>query len=153
MSRGYCAIGIEHTKIATNVGTLWRSAHCLGADFMFTVGKRYKSQPSDTTKAWKTLPLWHFDSINELVSHSPLDCPIIGVELSDQAHQLESYVHPDRAIYLLGAEDSGLSDAALSHCSNLVQFQSKFCLNVASAGIVVLYDRQVKEIRKESVNV
>ena len=33
-TRGYYAIGIEHTKTAENVGTLWRSADLLGAAFI-----------------------------------------------------------------------------------------------------------------------
>ena len=144
MNRGFCAIGIEGTKTETNVGTLWRSAHSLGADFIFTIGKRYKRQSSDTTKAWKHLPLWHFNNVDELLDHSPHDCPLIGVELMDTAHPLETFAHPERAIYLLGAEDRGLSDRAISRCHSFVQFKSDFCLNVASAGTVVLYDRQTK---------
>ena len=33
--RGYFGIGIHCPKVTKNIGTLWRTAHILGADFMF----------------------------------------------------------------------------------------------------------------------
>lgn len=44
MKKGYYGIGIYETKEETNVGTLWRSAQNFGADFIFTIGARYKTQ-------------------------------------------------------------------------------------------------------------
>lgn len=38
--RGYFGIGIFHGKSSENLGTLWRSAAILGADFIFTIGKQ-----------------------------------------------------------------------------------------------------------------
>lgn len=52
MSRGYCGIGIFHPKFEVNQGTLWRTALAFHANFMFTVGHRFRWQSSDTTKAW-----------------------------------------------------------------------------------------------------
>ena len=48
MKRGFFGVGIENTKTHQNIGTLWRSASIMGASFMFTIGKRYKKQASDT---------------------------------------------------------------------------------------------------------
>ena len=142
--RGYCGIGIESPKTETNLGTLWRSAYCLGADFIFTIGDRYRKQASDTVKAWKHIPYWKFDNWEDFINHIPYDCPIVGIEITDKAKPLERFTHPERAIYLLGKEDGSLSSKALSGCKYIVRFTSKYCLNVASAGTVVLYDRQTK---------
>lgn len=49
--RGYFGIGIYNPKTETNMGTLWRSAYNFGADFIFTIGMRYKKMGSDTAKA------------------------------------------------------------------------------------------------------
>lgn len=142
--RGYFAIGIENAKTANNVGTLWRSAHLLGAQYIFTIGRRYERQASDTTKAWRSLPLFAFDTFDEFYNAIPYDCRLVGVELDPRASALSSYRHPERCLYLLGAEDNGLSKAALSRCHGLVQLPGWASMNVAAAGTVVLYDRIAK---------
>ncbi len=144
--RGYFGIGIENTKTKANIGTLWRSAYGLGASFIFVIGNRYKKQASDTVKAMRHIPMYHYDTFEEFYSTMPKDCLLVGVELDEKSRTLESYGHPERAIYLLGAEDSGLSKRALEKCHSLVQFESKHCLNVSVAGSILMYDRQAKQI-------
>ena len=140
--RGYCGIGIYGTKTAANVGTLWRSAGLMGASFIFTVGRRYPKQASDTIKAWKHIPLWNYESLDDL--RTPFDCPLIGVEQVAQSRPLPTFRHPERAVYLLGAEDTGLPDAVIDRCHSIVEIPSDRCLNVAVAGSIVLYDRLAK---------
>lgn len=144
MQRGYFAIGMQLPKHECNVGTLWRSADLLGAAFIFTIGKRYKHQASDTMKSWHNVPLFEFESVDELIDHLPYSCPLVGVELADRAYRLENFVHPERAAYLLGAEDCGLTKAALDACHAIVQLPGRYSMNVASAGSIVMYDRLVK---------
>lgn len=140
-SRGYCGIGIERSKSPVNVGTLWRSAGILGADFIFTVGKRYPAQASDTIKAWRHIPFWEFTDLDDL--RTPYDCRLIGVEMDARARALDDFDHPERAVYLLGAEDHGLSDGALERCEELIRLPGVHSLNVAVAGSIVLHDRLV----------
>ena len=146
----FFGIGIEHTKTHQNVGTLWRSANLLGASFIFTIGRRYKRQSSDTMQTWKTIPLWHFETVDAMLSHSPFDCLLIGVELDERATPIQSCVHPDRCIYLLGAEDHGLTKATRDRCHRLVQLPGRASMNVASAGTVVLYDRFAKRAARDA---
>jgi tRNA (guanosine-2'-O-)-methyltransferase len=47
-------------------------------------------------------------------------------------------------VYLLGAEDHGLSKMAKEKSHYLVKFQSILSLNVSVAGSIVMYDRQAK---------
>ena len=103
--KGYFGIGIYHCKKEANVGTLWRSAAILGADFIFTIGRRYKEQCSDTIKAPRHIPLFHYNDFNDFFRHVPYDCPVVAVELDENSVPLESYHHRERCIYLLGAED------------------------------------------------
>jgi tRNA (guanosine-2'-O-)-methyltransferase len=142
--RGYFGIGIENAKKGVNVGTLWRSAYCLGAAFIFTVGRRCPREASDTVKAWRHIPLLEYADTEDFLAHRPYDCELIGVELCEQAKPLETFRHPERAIYLLGPEDGSLSAVAQAACQSVVQFGSRYCLNVAAAGTVVMYDRQTK---------
>lgn len=142
MTRGYFGIGIYHTKSALNVGGLWRSAHNFGADWIFTIGKRYRTQASDTTKATKHVPLYEFPDFEDFRTHTPRDCLIVGVEIDPRAVMLPEFTHPERAVYLLGAEDSGLPSEVLHRCHRLVQVPGAIrCLNVATTGSIVLYDR------------
>ena len=81
----------------------------------------------------------------------PYDCRMFAVELDERAHDLKHFVHPDRAIYLLGAEDYGLSESVLSQCQGIIQINgAEDCLNVASAGSIVMYDRLSKSLNKET---
>ncbi|NPV80705.1 MAG: RNA methyltransferase [Firmicutes bacterium] len=123
--RGYFGIGIEHTKAKQNIGTLYRSAMIFGASFIFTIGKRYERQKSDTVKAFRHIPLYHFQTLDDLYEHLPYDCKLIGIEIDDRAIMLRNFVHPERACYLLGAEDEGLSEEARDRCHALIQLPVK----------------------------
>lgn len=145
--RGFFAIGIEHGKTPQNLGTLWRTANLYDAAFVFTIGKRYaKKQSSDTMHTRLHTPMFHFGDVDDLVEHLPWSTPLVGVELDDTAIPLASYGHPVRACYLLGAEDHGLSRAALDRCHDLVVIESAlpFSMNVAVAGSIICRDRHVR---------
>ena len=144
--RGYFAVGIVGSKTPENLGTLWRSATLYEAAFVFTVGKRYAQQASDTTKTWAHTPLLHFTDLDDLVEHLPHSCPLVAVELTDTAFPLSTYSHPQRCCYLLGAEDYGLNAKQLARCHQTVQIETAlpYSMNVAVAGSLVLHDRHVK---------
>ena len=143
LRRGYFAIGIERGKTAANIGTLWRSAHSFGAAFIFTIGPRYKRQASDM-KAWRHLPLSEYVDLDDFCVHLPFSSHCIGIELDARAEPIAKFVHPERAVYLLGAEDSGLSAPARQRCDQIIQLPGRFCLNVAVAGSIVMFDRWQK---------
>ena len=148
--RGYFAIGIENCKTKANLGTLWRSAHIFGAAYIFVIGRRYEKQASDTTKAWRSVPLFQYDTFDDFYRTIPRDCILTGVEITPRARSLITTHHSERAIYLLGAEDHGLSKMALEKCHRFIQIPGTMCLNVAVAGSVVMYDRLAKAWTKET---
>lgn len=139
------AIGIQNIKTSMNLGTLFRSAVNFGASMVFTIGKRYKGMSSDTVKAQNHIPVCHYDTFDDFKKHIPLDYIPIGVELTDKSFDLTTFVHPKNCLYLLGAEDHGLTKEALNFCPYFVQIPSNYCLNVAVAGSVVMYDRLAKD--------
>jgi tRNA G18 (ribose-2'-O)-methylase SpoU len=142
--RGYYAVGVERSKTSANIGTLWRTAHIFGAAFVFTLGRRYTRQASDVLSTPAHVPLIHYRDVDDLVDHLPYGCPLIGVELDARAVELGGFSHPERACYLLGAEDHGLKAQTRERCHRLVQLPGETCLNVAVAGSIVLYDRIAK---------
>ncbi len=137
-------IGIERGKNKANYGTLWRSAVNLGANYIFSVGCRYPKQASDTTNAWRQMPAFEYSGIEDFLSHRPYDVPLIGIELTDDAKPLSRFTHPPNAIYILGPEDGNLSKRIQDGCQAIVKIDSTYCLNVAVAGAIVMYDRQMK---------
>lgn len=144
----YFEIGIYHTKTEINVGTLWRSAYQLGAAGIFTIGRRYKAQASDTPKTPNNVPLRHYSDLADFQDHRPQDTWLIGVEFGGVA--LATFKHPKQAIYLLGAEDHGLSPEALALCQCVVSIESVRMpsYNVAVAGSLVMYHRLISMEKK-----
>ena len=143
-ARGYFGIGIYHTKNILNVGTLWRSANLFGAAFLFTIGKRYKRQASDTLNSTLHIPLYEYDSFEEFLTNRPKDCLLIGVEQCENSKDVTALEHPERAIYILGAEDKGLPDEILAKCNRIISIDTPASLNVAVAGSIIMYDRNSK---------
>lgn len=143
--RGYFGVGVYHGKTEANIGTLLRSANLYGAAFVFTVGRRYKAQASDTMRTPYHVPLFEFDTLDSLVYGLPWGCRLVGVELDPRAEVLSSYRHPEQACYLLGAEDHGLPTRVTDRCHALVQIETPKpqSLNVAVAGSLVLHHRYV----------
>lgn len=143
MGRGYFGVAVYHPKHDVNVGGLWRSTIAYGGVFTATVGRRYTTEASDTTKAQLHNPLFHFADLDDLTAHLPDGCPLVGVELDPRATPLGAFAHPERALYLLGAEDHGLPPGVLDRCHHLVSVPSAvtWSLNVAVAGSIVLADR------------
>lgn len=141
---GFYAIGIYRGKTEHNIGTLWRTAYILGASYIFTVGKRYKKQSSDVVKAWSRIPLFHYDTMEDLLNNIPYDTRLIGVEMTEDAIDLHDFSHPQRGIYLLGAEDLGLPEQVLEKCHMKIKLKGNSSLNVAVTGSIICHDRVAK---------
>lgn len=139
--RGYFGIGIEGASKPMNVGNLVRSAHAFGASFVFTVAANcdLSDSAADTANSAEQVPFYAFDSIESM--RLPKNCALVGVELDDVAVDLPSFRHPRCAAYVLGVERAGLSDELISCCDHLVKIPTRFSLNVATTGGIVMYDR------------
>ena len=149
--RGYFAIGIEGVSKSGNLGNLIRTAHAFGAAFAFTIEdsldnsknvSRHKNKlGTDTAKSASSMPFYEYDSIDELTL--PKGCQIVGVEITDEATELPSFRHPGSAIYILGSERMTLSETIIERCDHMIKIPTKFSLNLATAGAIVMYDRLI----------
>jgi tRNA G18 (ribose-2'-O)-methylase SpoU len=146
-ARGFFGIGIFNTKTVQNIGTLWRSASIMGASFIFTIGKRYSKQASDTMQSYRHIPLYNYETFEDFYKALPYDTQLIGIELDDKSVPIQDFKHPERCIYLLGAEDNGLSKEAISKCHKLIQLPGDYCMNVSVAGSIAMYDRSIKQAK------
>lgn len=148
--RGYAAIGMYEPKTEENLGGLFRSAHAFGASYLFVIGARYRRECTDTTNATAHMPLFTFDTFDAFRQQMPVDAKLVAVEKLASGLPLETFVHPQRAVYLLGGEDRTLPPEVLRHCSTALIIDTQFCLNVATAGSIVLYDRHAKGLLRRS---
>ena len=139
--RGYFAIGVERISKQMNLGNLMRSAHAFGASFVFTIDAHYRvgQAGSDTSKSTEHMPLYQWDRVEDMVL--PNGCRLVGVELLDEAVDLPSFHHPSQAAYVFGPERGRLSDKLLQRADHVVKIPTRFCINVATAGAIVMYDR------------
>ena len=139
--RGYFGIGVEGISKPLNFGNLARSAHGFGASFIFTVSptEAIGKPGSDTTKSRDHVPWYSYETVGDM--RLPDDCRLVGVELTPDAVELPSFRHPPKAAYVLGPEGGSLSPAMLEKCEFTVKIPMDFCINVAMAGAIVMYDR------------
>jgi tRNA G18 (ribose-2'-O)-methylase SpoU len=147
-SRGYFGIGAEGVSKSANIGALLRTGHAFGAAFCFTIGTGWDSRAARTADTADTplhVPMWRFAALADL--SLPRGCALVGVELLDDAVDLPSFRHPLNAAYVLGPERAGLSAALLGRCDHVVRIPTRFALNLAVAGALVLYDRLLQHGR------
>ena len=143
--RGYFGIGIYYPKTEYNIGTLWRSAFIFDAAFIFTIGKRYKKQCSDTPNSINHIPLYNYQAFEDFYKNIPYGCQLVCIELYNKARMLKNFIHPERAIYLLGAEDYGIPKEILErHTVVQIDQHQQFSLNVAVAGSIVINHRYMQ---------
>ena len=104
-------------------------------------GGRLGRFPTDTMKAWRHVPCIETD---DMMASVPFGCIPVAVEMHARARPLESFVHPERAIYIFGPEDGSVQKSIVERVPIVVQINTNRCMNLAAAVNVVLYDRAAK---------
>jgi len=145
--KGFFKIGIYMPQSDTNIGSLLRMAYCMGASEVFYIrSKGYEKQATDTLNSWKHMPLVRYDSFDTLYNNLPYSTQLVGIELSDLSESIIPFEHPERAVYLLGAEGNGLPLQYQERCHSIIELPSLHCLNVSHTGSIVMYDRISKKL-------
>src|SRR6195952_1785086 len=147
-TRGYFGIGAEGVSKSANIGALLRTGHAFGASFCFTIGSGWDSRAARTADTADTplhVPMWRYPSLTEL--SLPHGCVLVGIELLDDVVDLPSFRHPLNAAYVLGPERAGLSAGLLERCDHVVRIPTRFALNLAVDGALVLYARLLQHGR------
>jgi tRNA(Leu) C34 or U34 (ribose-2'-O)-methylase TrmL len=74
----------------------------------------------------------------------------VCVEVGENAESLDEFVHPERAVYIFGPEDGSVPKGVRTICHRFVRIPTatRTPLNLAAAVNVTLYDRYVKERRR-----
>lgn len=144
-ARGYFAVGLCMPRDPKNVAHALRACGGFGAAFLGYSGVRYQRHAADSQKAYRHMPLLlSGDAPESILSLVPYDCVPVAVEVDPRAQLLPSYTHPERAFYVMGPEDGSIPESVIQGCRDVVRIPSRFCLNLAAAMCVLLYDRSAK---------
>lgn len=150
------AVALINPRYAHNIGGAVRAASCFGIPQVWWTGDRVRLDPSrgerlpreERMKGYKRVQIVQFDRVFD--QFGP-DVTPVAVELRPNAERLPDFVHPDKALYVFGPEDSSLSKVELIHCHRFMVIPTEedengrpFCTNLAAAVYLVLYDRMVK---------
>ena len=89
--------------------------------------------------------MWRHADWNAFSEAQPFGALLVAVEMGGES-SLEEFEHPERAVYLLGAEDTGLPESVVRACHRHVTLpvERYESFNVAVAGAIVMYDRLAK---------
>lgn len=146
--RGYACIALDNPKAPQNVGQVLRAAFCMGAAQITISGDRgagtfnkwVRSAPN-TTKTERHCPVFITD---DPLAYRPIGAEVVAVDIVEGATDLRAFRHPQRAIYVFGAEDATLEKRILDRAQHKLVIPTAHCLNLAAAVSVVLYDRIAK---------
>jgi tRNA(Leu) C34 or U34 (ribose-2'-O)-methylase TrmL len=143
----FCGVGLVSPKNGYNVGAAVRAAGCLGASFVVASGTRFKEMKSDfrnmdTELARKRMPCYL--GINDVMDFLPYDCIPVAIERDETATNLVDFVHPRRAFYIFGSEDSAVPPEVVAKCKHKVYVPTTGSMNLGATTYIVLYDRIAK---------
>lgn len=145
MKRAF-AVGIYQYQHDCNVGTMFRSAYAYGADFLFTIGRKYKREASDTPNSIAQLPYFNYLSVEDFLSHIPHGFRLVCVETEGpNSKPIGKFSHPDRAMYLLGRESGGLPKYLLNKFPVVTIPNLRCRLNVSATASIVLAHRAIQK--------
>ena len=141
LPRGYFAIGAERISKSLNLGNLLRSAHGFGASFTFTIGATYQALEAraDTSKGAQHLP--HYNWAKRRRAGAAGGMPAGRGGAARRGHRPAELPPSLRAAYVLGPERGALSPELIARCDHVVRIPTSFCVNLAMAGAIVMYDR------------
>jgi len=139
---------LDHLRSGFNVGSLYRSADCLGVSHIYLVG--YTPTPSDKqvqktalgAETW--IPSSQHNSVDEVFNDlRKRNIQILALETCEQAQTLESFQVSGPTALVVGNERFGLSQKTLElvdQCVYLPMQGLKNSMNVANLLSVVTYE-------------
>jgi tRNA G18 (ribose-2'-O)-methylase SpoU len=140
-----CAVYLDNLRSAYNVGSILRTMEALRIGGLYFAGKTpYIDNPKvhrTSMGASQIVPCYPEANLKDLPR------PIIAIETSDEAHPVSDFIFPPAFTLILGNEEYGISDAALSQADYMIHiplFGKKNSINVACAFAIC-----AQEIRRQ----
>ena len=132
-------------KFSASVGTMARNAE------LFRFDKLYVSQSertgghigaTDTAKSFRRIGEFVWDEIGLISSMRDSGHKIVAIELENGATAVTDFNHPENALYIIGAEDKGISREILNTVDEtvIIPADKKWSFNAADSATIVMYD-------------
>lgn len=159
---------IHDIRSAHNVGSLLRTAECLGVRHVYLSGytpypagehderlphiaaKLTKQIEKTSLGAEKMIPWSHETDVTSLMSRLKDEgFVVIALEQDSRSTPLPNFVPPEKMALLIGREVEGIDSALLAVCDTVVeipQFGRKESLNVAQATAIALYHCSLNDL-------
>ncbi|MEE8046347.1 MAG: TrmH family RNA methyltransferase [Dehalococcoidia bacterium] len=146
--RGYAVIALDRPNHGVNVGHTLRAALGFSARMVILGDKdpdiNVRKLSTDPGRAYRHVPILEVPDIFDAM---PNDCTPIAIELTDDAIDLTTFVHPERACYIFGPENGSISPELLEKCQQVVKIPTTTSLNLGMTVNIVMYDRLAKITR------
>jgi tRNA C32,U32 (ribose-2'-O)-methylase TrmJ len=142
------AVILINPKYPHNVGSVLRACACWGIPQLWWTGDRVSLELDAGERLPREERLKGYQMVDYHNDDKPLkyftDIVPVAIEVRENAESLTDFVHPENAVYLFGPEDGGITKPWLTLCHRFIMIPTHFCLNLAAAVNIVLYDRRVK---------
>ncbi|HTW98740.1 MAG TPA: TrmH family RNA methyltransferase [Acidimicrobiales bacterium] len=139
------AVALIDPKYIHNVAAAVRAASCFGASSVLFTGERAQEHMGtrlpreERMKAYRSVRWWNETSPRPFAALAHLTP--VAVELLPGAERLETFHHPEDALYVFGPEDGAIPGGIRSACHRFVVVPTYHCMNLSAAAYVVLFHR------------
>lgn len=151
---------IHNIRSTYNVGSLLRTAECLGIKKVYITGYSPYPKLSDDSRipyiaeradkkitktalgAEKNLDIIVTSLVKATQDLKTAGFMIVGLEQTTTSKQLNTYKPPSKTALLIGSERDGMDESTLELCDEFVEIEmrgTKESLNVAQATAIALY--------------
>lgn len=139
------AVVLINPKITANLAMTLRACACFGVKQLWYTGNRIQIDkerlPRELRmKEYLDTEIIHDDSFLKTTQ----GIPKTAVEFMDGAENLFDFEHKFDMMYIIGGEDLTIPSNVLRECESFVKIPTKYCLNLAMATGILLYDRESK---------
>lgn len=135
-------VAIENWQHDMNIGSIVRSANAFGADTVHIIGrKRWNKRGAMVTDRYQHVI--HHETVEEFVEWArSQSLPIIAIDNAPGCKKIETYVIPERCVFLFGQEGPGLSAEAIAASEvmlEITQYGSTRSINASAAAAVTMH--------------
>lgn len=135
-------VAIENFHHDANIGSVVRSANAFGAAAVHVVGrKRWNRRGAMVTDRYQHIH--HHDSAAQLGQWAmEAGTVVVGIDNVPGSVPIETYTFPERCVLVFGQESTGLTDAMVGQCREVVhitQYGSTRSINVGAAAAVAMW--------------
>ena len=146
--RGFACIGLDRPTDGVNVGHALRAALGFSARMVILSEKdssiNVRKLSTDPGRAYRHVPIIE---VGDIFDAMPQDCTPVAVEITDNAKDLTTFAHPERAYYIFGPENGSIKPEILEECQYTVKIPTTMSLNLGMIVNIVMYDRLAKMTR------